>query len=96
MMQGQFGVSSMSGRLTSVAMRSPNAILKADHVEWHYEKPLDGKALTRQFDAFTELLSSAGTQILWLSDEEDDLADSIFTYDAVSYTHLTLPTTPYV
>ncbi len=82
MMQGQFGVSSMSGRLTSVAMRSPNAILKADHVEWHYEKPLDAEALTQQFDAFAELLSSAGTQILWLSDEEDDLADSIFTYDA--------------
>ena len=47
MMQGQFGVSSMSGRLTSVAMRSPNAILNADHVEWHYEKPLDAEALTQ-------------------------------------------------
>ena len=81
-MRSPFGVSSMFGPLTSVAMRSPRAILNADHLEWHYGKSLDAEALIGQFGAFTELLSSAGTEILWLPDEEDGLADSIFTYDA--------------
>jgi N-dimethylarginine dimethylaminohydrolase len=76
-----FGVSSMFGPLTSVAMRAPGAILSADHQKWHYGKVLNGQALVEQFNEFARLLSSSGVEIIWLPEVEDGLADSVFTYD---------------
>ncbi|MDG2111154.1 MAG: arginine deiminase family protein, partial [Actinomycetota bacterium] len=62
-------------------MRAPGAILAADHHEWHYTKPLDGDALRHQYDEFVALVTASGAQIEWMSEEADDLADSVFTYD---------------
>ena len=80
-MTGSFGVNSMVSPLISVAMRAPGAILSADHEKWHYGKVLDDLALVEQFNEFTRLLSSSGVEIIWLPDDADELADSVFTYD---------------
>lgn len=77
-----FGVSSMSGTLRKVGMRRPGALLTADDATWHYTKPINAEALQQQYDRFTELVVASGAEILWLSDDDDDLADSVFTYDA--------------
>lgn len=74
-------VNSTVGKLERVAMRKPGAILSADSQRWHYAKPLDGAALSAQYKTFTDLVEASGAEIVWLSDEDDDLADSIFTYD---------------
>ena len=63
-------------------MRRPAAILTADHRRWHYAGPIDAERLTRQYDAFVDLLEADGVDVAWLPEGgADDLADSIFTYD---------------
>lgn len=76
-----FGVDSMTGRLRRVAMRAPGAILSADPEIWHYTKPIDPDALQAQYETFAGLVEAAGVEILWLPEADDDLADSVFTYD---------------
>ncbi|MEM9561543.1 MAG: arginine deiminase family protein [Actinomycetota bacterium] len=77
-----YGVDSMAGTLRRVAMRRPGAILTADHHRWHYAKPVDATALTAQFQAFVDLVGGDGAEVVWLPhDADDDLADSVFTYD---------------
>lgn len=82
MTNNEFGVSSMSGTLRKVAMRRPGALLTADAAAWHYAKTIDAVGLQQQFERFTELVEASGAEILWLPDDGDDLADSVFTYDA--------------
>jgi N-dimethylarginine dimethylaminohydrolase len=78
----EFGVDSMVGQLRHVAMRRPGAILTADSNEWNYAKPIDADALVAQYEAFTDLVESSGTEVHWLPEDElDGLADSVFTYD---------------
>lgn len=77
----EVGVCSTSATLRRVAMRRPGAILEADHERWHYAKPIDAAALSVQYDRFVELVESSGATILWLPEADDDLADSVFTYD---------------
>lgn len=80
----EYGVDSMVAPLRHVIMRRPGAILACDHQRWHYARPVDPAALQRQFDAFVALLEVEGATVHWLDDgeaDEDDLADSIFTYD---------------
>ena len=62
-------------------MRAPAAILTADAGQWHYAKTIEPDRLKAQYVAFTELVTAAGAEIVWLPDTDDDLADSIFTYD---------------
>jgi dimethylargininase len=76
------GVSSTSATLQRVAMRRPGAMLAADHERWHYTKPIDADALVAQYDRFVELVEASGAEIVWLAEsDDDDLADSVFTYD---------------
>lgn len=77
----QFGVASMSAPLRRVAMRRPRAMLHADHVDWHYAHPLNPELVLDQYEGFVGLVLKAGAEIVWLDDADDDLADSIFTYD---------------
>ena len=77
-----YGVDSMVGTLRQVAMRRPGAILSANAEEWHYAKPINASALRSQYEAFAQLLETAGVEIRWLADDNTDgLADSVFTYD---------------
>lgn len=62
-------------------MRRPVAMLTADHQRWHYTKPLDPEALASQYEHFVRLVADSGAEIFWLDDADDDLADSVFTYD---------------
>ncbi len=79
---GRVGVSSTSANLQRVAMRRPGAMLTADHERWHYTKPIDADALVAQYDRFVELVEASGAEIVWLAErDDDDLADSVFTYD---------------
>ena len=75
------GVASSSSTLRRVGMRRPKAILGADHKRWHYTKPLNPDALVEQYEVFARLVADSGAQIEWLPEIDDDLADSIFTYD---------------
>ena len=77
----EYGVDSMVAPLRRVAMRRPGAILAADAAAWHYAKPIEPTAMSRQFEAFAALLEAEGATIHWLDDRDDGLADSIFTYD---------------
>lgn len=77
----EFGVDSMVAPLRRVALRRPGAILDADPSTWHYAKPIDPAALTRQFETFAALLEAEGATVHWFDDVDDGLADSVFTYD---------------
>ncbi len=76
-----FGVSSMAGTLRRVGMRRPGAILTADSERWHYAAPIDADALAAQYQAFVDLIAASGAEIVWFPEADDDLADSVFTYD---------------
>lgn len=76
-----YGVNSMAGTLRRVGMRRPGAILTADSEQWHYTKDLDPTALVGQYERFISLVEASGAQIDWFAESDDDLCDSIFTYD---------------
>lgn len=56
-------------------------MLGADHVRWHYAHPLDAERVLAQHDRFVDLLEAHGCDVVWMPDDADDLADSVFTYD---------------
>ena len=77
-----FGVSSMVAPLRRVAMRRPGrATFGADPALWHYVGPLDARKLVHQYDAFVRHVANSGTEIDWIPDAEDGLADSVFVFD---------------
>jgi len=80
-MTATYGVSSMAQPLRRVAMRAPGALLNADHEEWHYAKPIDPEGLGHQYRHFADLVAASGAEIVWIPEADDDLADSVFTYD---------------
>ena len=51
---------------------------------------------TRKEDGAYAVQDSQGDKVLFLFEEEDDAERYAMMLEAVSYTHLTLPTTPYV
>ena len=63
-------------------MRRPDrAIFEADPALWHYTRPLNARELVHQYDAFVRHVANSGTEIDWIPDAEDGLADSIFVFD---------------
>ncbi len=77
-----FGVTSMSAPLRRVAMRRPDpAIFEADPEVWHYAHSPDPARVSRQYDAFTELVRAAGAEVEWIAPEEIGLPDSVFPFD---------------
>jgi len=71
----------MVAPLRRVAMRRPGAVLTADPGRWHYAKAIAAGAMRSQYTAFVDLLEAQDVVIEWLDDADDDLADSIFTFD---------------
>ncbi len=76
----------MVAPLRRVGVRRPGAMLSADHERWHYARPLDAVAVLAEHDRFTSLLAMAGVDVVAFDDcldddPDDDLADSVFTYD---------------
>ncbi len=78
-----YGVSSMTAELRRVALRKPGApMLEADADAWHYGPTFDRDKVAAQHAAFTQLIASHGTEILWMDDDNPEIADAVFTYDA--------------
>ena len=77
-----FGCQEMSAPLARVMMRRPGiSLANADPKFWHYGAGFDGKKAIAQHVAFAELVAQSGAEIIWIEDEGDGLADSIFTHD---------------
>lgn len=77
-----YGSQAMSSRLTKVLMRRPGkSLIAADAHEWHYGPTFDGARAVEQHKEFTRLVEKTGASIIWLEDEGDGLADSMFTHD---------------
>jgi N-dimethylarginine dimethylaminohydrolase len=77
-----YGSQEMSAPLLRVLMRRPGASLKAaDPAKWHYGPTFDGARAVHQYKAFADLVEKSGTEIVWLEDEGDGLADAMFTHD---------------
>ena len=78
----QFGSQSMAGRLRRVLMRSAASAMRgADAGRWHYGPGFDPQKAALQHAAFADQVAATGAEIVWLTDEEDGLADSVFTHD---------------
>ena len=73
-----FGVTSMTAPLRSVAVRPPDPA--SDFVAAHWAEPLDTALLVEQHAAFVALLERLGSEVVVLP-AVADLADSCFTYD---------------
>lgn len=73
-----FGVTSMTAPLRSVAVRPPDPA--SDFVAAHWAEPLDTTLLVEQHAAFVALLERLGSEVVVLP-AVAGLADSCFTYD---------------
>lgn len=77
-----FGCQDMARPLRRVLMRRPGAsLVSADAAFWHYGAGFDGAKAVAQYAAFANMIEASGTDILWLEDEGDGLADAMFTHD---------------
>ena len=78
-----FGVSSMTNRLVTVAMLKPMEALKtADPKKWHYGNSFDPAKIDNNYSSFTKILTDLDVKILWMEPKNNEIADSVFTYDA--------------
>ena len=78
-----YGVSSMTGPLKKVGLVKPGISLKnADPLLWHYSSSFDPKKVESIHKSFVNLLVESNIEILWMSEDENGIADSVFTYDA--------------
>ena len=79
----EFGVSSMTRRLKTVGMLKPmEALRNADPDRWHYGHSFDPTKLDSNYSSFTKILANQDVEILWMNPANNEIADSIFTYDA--------------
>ncbi len=77
-----YGSQAMSANLVRVLMRRPGkSLIAADAREWHYGQAFDGEKAVEQHKHFARLVEKSGADIIWLEDEGDGLADSMFTHD---------------
>ncbi|GAB4064260.1 amidinotransferase [Ancylobacter sonchi] len=77
-----FGSQEMSAPLQRVLMRRPGpSLLAADPAQWHYGPSFDGRQAAQEYAEFARLVERSGTEIIWLEDEGDGLADAMFTHD---------------
>ncbi|MGE6739472.1 dimethylarginine dimethylaminohydrolase family protein [Allorhizobium pseudoryzae] len=77
-----FGCQAMATPLMRVLMRRPGTSLRAANAkEWHYGPTFDAEKAIAQHARFAELVAESGAEILWLEDNGDGLADSMFTHD---------------
>ena len=78
-----FGVSSMIDKLKTVGMLKPMKALKtANPKKWHYGNSFDPTKIENNYSSFAKILIELDVKILWMTPENNEIADSIFTYDA--------------
>lgn len=72
----------MAAPLRRVLMRSADSAMRhAKPAEWHYGPSFDAARAARQHAAFADLVAACDTEVEWLTDADDGLADSVFTHD---------------
>lgn len=77
-----YGSQSMAGPLKRVLMRRASSAMRhAKANEWHYGPGFDPQKAAKQHDELAALVGASGAEIEWLTDEDDGLADSVFTHD---------------
>ncbi len=77
-----YGSQSMAGPLKRVLMRrASSAMRRADPVEWHYGPNFDPARAAAEHDRLVDLVAKSGAAIEFLADDDDGLADSVFTHD---------------
>ncbi|MDP9835923.1 N-dimethylarginine dimethylaminohydrolase [Neorhizobium huautlense] len=77
-----YGCQAMSERLLRVVMRRPGkSLLAADAAKWHYGPTFDAAKAIEQHKVFASLVEKSGTEVLWIEDDGDGLADAMFTHD---------------
>jgi dimethylargininase len=77
-----YGSQAMSANLTRVLMRRPGrSLIAANPTEWHYGPTFHGEKAVAQYREFTRLVEKSGADIIWIEDDGDGLADSMFTHD---------------
>jgi N-dimethylarginine dimethylaminohydrolase len=78
-----YGVSSMTDPLKKVAVMKPSFSLKnADPSKWNYGPKFKPEKIDRIHSSFVSLLEDAGVEIYWMNEDDQGIADAIFTYDA--------------
>ncbi len=78
----QYGSQSMAAPLRRVLMRrASSAMQRADRKQWHYGPGFDPARAAAEHDALVGLVAASGAAIEFLPDEDDGLADSVFTHD---------------
>lgn len=78
----KFGAQNMVAPLKRVMVRRPGkAMANADPAKWHYAAPLSLRSLCDNHDAIVKVIRGAGADVLFLDDDDDGLADAVFTYD---------------
>ncbi|KQR77817.1 dimethylarginine dimethylaminohydrolase family protein [Rhizobium sp. Leaf341] len=83
----EFGVRDMSSPLRRALMRRPGkSLAAADTAAWHYGAGFDAETAIGQYAQFATLVEQAGTEIVWIEDKGDGLADGMFTQDPVLMT----------
>lgn len=53
----------------------------AKAAEWHYGPGFDPQKAAAQHEGLAKLVADSGAEIEWLTDADDGLADSVFTFD---------------
>ena len=72
----------MAAPLKRVLMRSAeSAMRRADAAEWHYGPGFDPQRAATEHKGLVELVAASGAEVEWLTDEDDGLSDSVFTFD---------------
>ncbi|ODT31261.1 MAG: amidinotransferase [Kaistia sp. SCN 65-12] len=72
----------MAAPLKRVMMRSAeSAMRRADAAEWHYGPGFDPGRAAIEHEGLVELVTAGGAKVEWLTDEDDGLSDSVFTFD---------------
>jgi len=78
-----FGVSSMTTSLRSVAVRKPGtSLLGADAQQWHYGSHFNPGAVESEHAEFVSILLQQGVNVIWMDNDDQGIADAVFTYDA--------------
>jgi N-dimethylarginine dimethylaminohydrolase len=78
----EYGSQSMAAPLKRVLMRrASSAMRRADPAEWHYGPKFDPTRAAAEHDGLVGLVAKSGAAIEFLPDDDDGLADSVFTHD---------------
>ena len=81
--KAKFGVSSMISNLKTVGMLKPmEALRTANPKKWHYGQSFDPTKIDSNYLSFEKILAALDVEILWMTPENNKIADSVFTYDA--------------